>query len=70
VLKFHLEEAIMNEEELSLGPMIIIGHYINVKVYTTEEMTEEQKLQKIREIHSKMVSALPRYQIDVELDVK
>jgi hypothetical protein len=60
----------MNEEELSLGSMIIIGHYINVKVYTTEELTEDQKLQKIREIHSKMVSALPRYQIDVDLDVK
>ncbi|MBO1511974.1 hypothetical protein [Metabacillus bambusae] len=60
----------MNEEELSLGPMIIIGHYINVKVYTTEELTEDQKQQKIREIHSKMASALPRYQIDVDLDLK
>jgi hypothetical protein len=58
----------MNNEELSLGPMTINGHHINLTVYTTEELTENERQERLREIHQKMISALPTYQIDIDLD--
>ncbi|WP_226669286.1 hypothetical protein [Metabacillus litoralis] len=65
-----LEEAIMDDEELSLGSVMMFGNKIHVKVYTTEELSKKEKKQKVKEIHEKMITALPRYRIDVELDKK
>ncbi|APH03369.1 hypothetical protein [Bacillus weihaiensis] len=65
-----LEEAIMNDPELSLGRVIINGNQIHVKVFTTESLTKEEEKQRTKDIHKKMITALPRYEIDVELEEK
>lgn len=65
-----LEEAIRNDKELSLGRVMINGDQIHVNVYTTEKLTEAQKKEKEKEIHENMITALPRYHIDVNLKEK
>ena len=65
-----LEEAIRNDEELSLGRVMINGDQIHVNVYTTEKLTAAERKEKQKEIHEKMITALPRYRIDVNLKEK
>lgn len=65
-----LEEAIQYDKDLSLGRVIINGNQIHVNVFTTEELTEAEKKEKRQEIHEKMITALPRYRIDVNLQEK
>jgi len=62
-----LEEAIQYDKDLSLGRVIINGDQIHVNVFTTEELTEAGMKEKRKEIHEKMITALPRYKIDVNL---
>lgn len=65
-----LEEAIINDKELSLGRVIINGDQIHVNVYTTEKLNEAEMKEKRKEIHENMITALPRYHIDVNLKKK
>lgn len=65
-----LEEAIQYDEKLSLGRVIINGNQIHVNVFTTEELTKTEIKEKRKEIHEKMITALPRYRIDVNLQGK
>lgn len=63
-----LEEAIRNDKELSLGRVWINANRIDVTVYTTEDLSKKEIKQKEKEIHEKMITALPRYRIDVNLE--
>lgn len=62
-----LEEAVQYDKDLSLGRVFINGDQIHVNVFTTEELTEAEMKEKRKEIHEKMITALPRYKIDVNL---
>ncbi len=65
-----LEEAIRNDNELSLGRVIINGDQIHVNVFTTENLSGYEMTKKRKEIHEKMITALPRYDIHVNLKEK
>ncbi|WP_226527940.1 hypothetical protein [Metabacillus niabensis] len=65
-----LEEAIRNDKTLSLGRVIINGDTIHVNVFTTEKLNADEMKKKEKEVHDNMITALPRYRIDVNLKEK
>ncbi|MFV2047717.1 MULTISPECIES: hypothetical protein [unclassified Metabacillus] len=65
-----LEEAIMNDDTLSLGRVNMNANHINVTVYTTEDLSKKEMKEKTKEIHKNMITALPRYRIDVNVEKK
>lgn len=62
-----LSEALIGEKDLTIGPVLRNGNDIRVTVYTNNVLTKKEVRKKEEEIHDKMVRALPRYHIKVNL---
>ncbi|MFC0272452.1 hypothetical protein ACFFIX_13505 [Metabacillus herbersteinensis] len=63
-----LSEALIGEEGLTMGPVVRNGQDIRVTVYTSDDLSKKELRDREEELHNKMVRALPRYHIKINLE--
>ncbi|MBD1379681.1 hypothetical protein [Metabacillus arenae] len=61
-------EALKDYDYLELGPVLINGKNARVTVYSEKNLSQKEMKKLEKELHDKMVNALPRYRIQVNVE--